>query len=74
MILKHFCHREYKNDQGKIVQSPTVQAAYFHLKLDCARKVVTNMELSDIIIIHDEMKKSLSTGHKETLRKFGLNI
>ena len=71
LILRHYCQRTYKNKDGvlKIAKEPT--AAYFHLKLDCARRTAPTMELSDIVI-HDEIRGHLSPGHKQVLVNFGI--
>ena len=73
VIIKHFCHRVYKNANGVETITKNLQAAYFHLNLNCIRKVVPNMELRHILI-NDDVKEHLSVEHKMVLRKFGLNI
>ena len=71
MVLRHYCLRTYKNKKGMQKKSKEPTAAYFHLKLDCARRIVPDMEISDIVI-HDEIMAHLSPGHKDVLTKFGL--
>lgn len=71
VILKHFCHRRYRDGDGKFTETKSLKAAYFHLKLDCVRKVVPQMELSHVII-NDEISQVLTDGHKKLLQKFGL--
>jgi hypothetical protein len=73
LILKHFCHRRYKKKDGVEGVSRTPQAAYFHLQLDCARKVVATMEKTDILI-HDEVKEKLTVQHKLHLKRFGIDV
>lgn len=73
VILKHYCHRRYKNKDGIYTMSKELQAAYFHMKLDCTRKVEPHMELSDVII-HEEVLGDLSDGHKAVLLKFGVRL
>jgi hypothetical protein len=62
LILKHFCNRRYKNKDGVEVVAPIRQAAYCHLQLDCARKVVATMEIADIVI-HDDVRQKLTQKH-----------
>ena len=71
LILKHFCHRKYKDKKGNMKISKEPQAAYFHLKLDCTRKLSPCMELSDIIL-HEEIRSNLSDDHINLLKNFGL--
>lgn len=73
LVLKHFCFRKFRDRYGNNVSSKSLQATYFHLKLDCARKTEPNMELSNVII-HDEVKNKLSDGHVDVLGKFGLHL
>ena len=73
IIFKHFLHRKYKNAEGIYITSRHLQAAYFHLKFDCVRKVVPRMETGDIII-HKELKDNLSEGHIKILEKIGVNL
>lgn len=73
VILKHYCHRRYKDKNGNFVLSTQLQAAYFHLRLDCTRKVDPQMELRDVII-HGEIADALTTQHKDVLRKFGVRL
>ena len=68
LILKYYCHRRYKDSNGNFVLSINLQGAYFHLKLDCARKQDPLMDLKDIIV-HSEVVGCLSAGHKALLRK-----
>jgi len=73
LILKHFCHRQYRNKDGVEVVSPMSQAAYFHLNLDCARKIEPNMEREDIIV-HSEIRQKLTEKHKQLLVGFGIKV
>ncbi|CAC5394962.1 unnamed protein product [Mytilus coruscus] len=73
LILKHYCYRRYKDKNGNNTVSRVLQAAYFHLKLDCTRKEVPTMEIDDVII-HEEVANSLSDRHKNTLRKFEITM
>lgn len=73
LILKHFCHRQYRNKDGIEVVSPLSQAAYFHLNLDCVRKKESNMEQEDIIV-HNEVRQQLTDKHKQLLARFGLKL
>jgi hypothetical protein len=73
IIVKHFCHRTYKNVDGIVTRSKNLQTAYFHMNLNCMRKIVPDMELRDIII-HDDVHLHLSDGHRNVLSKFGLNL
>jgi len=71
IILKYFCRRQYTNKQGANAIARNMQAAYFHLNLDCARKVEPLMELTDIIL-HSEVRDCLTEKHKELLVQFGV--
>lgn len=73
MILQYYCHRTFRDKQGNIRQSKNLQAAYFHLNLDCVRRVVPRMELSDIII-NTDVEQRLTDGHKNVLMKIGLLV
>jgi hypothetical protein len=53
--------------------SHQLQAAYFHLNLNCIRKVLPEMELEHIII-HAEVVATLDDGQRRVLKKFGLTI
>ena len=67
LILKQYCHRRYKDKTGAYIFSKNLQAAYYHLNLDCARKQEPEMELKDILV-HKEVSCLLTNGHKEVLR------
>ena len=71
VILKHYCYRRYKDKSGNYVLSNHLQAAYFHLNLDCARKQAPHMELENIIV-HHEVRSVLSKEQKQVLIKFGV--
>lgn len=71
LILKNFHYRRYINKSGVQVKSPHLPAAYYHLKLNCTRRVEPRMELSDIIV-HDELLQLLTNGHKQLLMQFGV--
>jgi hypothetical protein len=73
IILKHFCRRSYKDKEGVTKQSKTLQAAYFHLNMDCVRKVVPHAEVTDVIV-HEEIKRRLTEGHKKFIQQFGIHI
>jgi hypothetical protein len=70
-LLKNFCHRTYNNKQGVPVTSPNSQACYYHMNLNCTRRIEPNVELTDIIV-HSEMKEFLTEGHRKLLEKFGI--
>ena len=72
VILKHYCHRKYRTPDGKD-RMTDLTAAYFHLKMDCARIVQPMTELTDIII-NNEVLNALSEGQKSQLRKFGIDF
>ena len=59
--------------KNKETKTKNLQAAYFHLNINCIRKVVPNMELRHIVV-NDGVKEHLSDEQKMVLRKFGLNI
>ena len=69
LILKHFCHRRYVNKEGINVKSTRLQAAYFHLNMDCARKAVPHMEKSDVKL-HSEIQALLTEKHRNLLDQF----
>jgi len=71
VIIKHFCHRVYKNANGVYTTTKQLQAAYFHLNLTCIRKVVPHMELRHVII-NDDVHEHLSEEHKMILRMIRL--
>ena len=72
VILKRFDYREYINPLTKLKnESVSLPNTYYHLNADCARKVVPTFEMTNIII-HDEIKKSLSPEHITVLNN--LNI
>jgi hypothetical protein len=71
LILQHYCHRRYQNNEGIHVMSKKLQSAYCHLNLNCARMIRPEMELSDIII-HDEVRNLLTAKHEAILSKFGI--
>ena len=73
LILKHYCHRTYRDKKGVQKLSKDPQATYYHLKLDCTRKEVPTMEIGHIII-HDEIRVHLTDGHRTVLKKFGMNV
>lgn len=71
LVLKHFCHRKYLNKDGVEVTSKQLQAAYFHLNLNCTRKCKPDMEVCDIVI-HNETMELLTAKHKDLLKQFGV--
>jgi hypothetical protein len=73
LILKYFCKRQYLNKDGVRVTTPSQQACYFHLNLDCARKVEPRMELTDIII-HSEIREFLTERYIQFLAQFGVKL
>lgn len=73
LILKNYCHRQYINKQGVPAASPNTQACYYHLNLNCTRRIEPNMELTDIIV-HSEIKEMLTEGHRNLLETFGIMV
>jgi hypothetical protein len=74
IILQNFCQREYF-ERSKMANclSPNKQAVYFHLNLDCIRKVYPTMEISDVVL-HDEVRSELSSNNFSVLAKFGFVV
>ena len=68
LLLKQYCYRRYKDKKsGNYMLTKNLQAAYFHLNLDCARKQEPRMELRDVLL-HKEVACLLTDGHKRVLR------
>ena len=72
MVLQLFCKRKYVKD-GKERTSKNLQAAYFHMNLNCIRKIEPDIE-TDVILVHHEVRKLLTAKHVELARKFGINL
>ena len=72
VIIKNFCNRKYFK-AGKEVLSHNVQAAYFHLNLNCVRKMFPKLETEDIIV-HDEQRSKLTEERIFVLLNFGIVI
>ncbi len=45
-----FCYRMYKDKYGNNCCTKYLTSTYFHMKLDCVRKIAPRMEISDIVI------------------------
>jgi hypothetical protein len=71
LILKSFGHRRYTNKDGVQMNSRIIQACYYHLNLNCTRRIEPRMELSDIIV-HAEIRQFLTDVHKTYLLQFGI--
>ena len=72
MVLQLFCKRKYVKD-GEEQTSKNLQAAYFHMNLNCIRKIEPDIE-TDVILVHHEVRKLLTAKNVELARKFGINI
>jgi len=74
ILLEHFCHRQfYKKSSGTRCVTPMKTAAYFHLNLQCVRKIKATMELCHVLV-HDEVRAKLTADQVQNLKKFGLNL
>jgi serine/threonine protein kinase len=73
LILKHFCLRQFVNNEGVTQTASFMSAAYFHLNVNCTRMRVPNMEINDIVV-HDEVLTKLSVEHKRILENFGMSL
>ena len=72
LLLQHFCKRKFIKDKQE-VESHNTQAVYFHLNLNCGRKVLPSLEVKDVIV-HDEIRDILTKEQKNVLEKFGISI
>jgi hypothetical protein len=72
LLLKTFCHRQYKNKEGVNTMSPKRQAVYCHFNLDCARKIEPRMEATNIIL-HAEVREAITPLHIHFLMRFGVH-
>jgi len=58
-------NRRYKDKKtGLVTQSSRVSAAYFHLNMDCVRKVMPHVNLKDLFV-HNEVWPHLSRERKQ---------
>lgn len=73
LILKYYCRRKFIDGQGIESVANNVSGTYFHLNLNCTRKIVPNMEVEDITV-HSEVKRMITGGHKQLLLNFGLVV
>ncbi|CAC5383195.1 unnamed protein product [Mytilus coruscus] len=72
LVLKRYDHRMYLSPRSKILkQSVSLQNTYFHLNVDCARKKDPQFEFKDVLI-HNEIKQSLSDEHLLLLESLGI--
>ena len=61
IILKRFDHRVYTSPKSKVKKrTANLQNTYFHLNIECVRRICPTYELKDILI-HDESLKQLTT-------------
>ena len=74
VIIRRFMMRQYKDKKtGLVTKSSKVSAAYFHLNMDCIRKVTPRVNMKDLFI-HDEVWPHLNQERLTRLQKLGLQL
>ena len=74
IIIRRFMHRRYKDHEtGTYKRASKSTATYFHLNMDCIRKVTSSSNVKDIIV-HDEVWPLLFGERVNRLRTFGMYI
>ena len=73
IILRHLTHRCWRDKNGEMRQSVTLQPTYYHLNMSCARRGDGYLQTKDIIVF-DEDRRNFSPEHITKLRQFGINI
>jgi len=74
IIIRRFMHRKYTDSHiSTIKRARKSSAAYFHLNMDCIRKVTSSANVTDIVV-HDEVWSLLLGKHVSRLQDFGMDI
>ena len=76
VIIRKFLYRTYTDRiTGVKKKSSTKSAAYFHLNMDCVRKVAPAANIRDIMV-HDEVRPILvgDEDRQSVLRTFGIEM
>jgi len=74
IIIRRFMRRAYKDSQtGTTKRATRMSATYFHLNMDCVRKVTSSANVKDIMV-HDEVWPLLIGERVSRVQKFGMDI
>jgi len=74
VIIRRFMNRRYEDKKTGIVKkSSKVSATYFHLNMNCVRKVTPCVNIKDLFV-HDEVWPHLTGERVSILQKFGLEL
>jgi len=74
VIVRSYMPRQYTDkNTGVVTQTRTASATYFRLNLNCLRRESPRINARDVFV-HDEVLSTLTDGHIETVRAFGLEL
>ena len=75
IIIRRLMHENYRGVHvgGTIKKSRKSSAAYFHLDMDCIRKVTASANVTDIVV-HEEVWSLLFGERIRRLQEFGMDI
>jgi len=74
IIIRRFMQRQYKDGKtGVMMKSPRKSAAYFHMNINCLRKVTPHVNVKDVFV-HEEIWPYLTGQRGARVKEFGLDI
>ena len=73
IIVRRFVQRQYKDMKTGLMMKSRKSAAYFHLNINCLRKVTAHVNVKDVFV-HDEMWPHLTGQRRARVKEFGLDI